>query len=106
VIAAVLSVGAGLDAAANRPTPDVNKRPAPAVVAVAGHRPSPNINRRPKPSAVVMPCPAADDVPQCNLRSTAASPATDGSVTALRSQAAGGGGVVSVSVGRITPSPR
>jgi hypothetical protein len=59
VIAGIISLGTGLDVdAANRPSPDINKRPAPAIV-VDGHRPSPDVNKRPKPTVVTMPCPSS-----------------------------------------------
>jgi hypothetical protein len=105
-IAGIVSLGAGLDAAAaNRPSPDIHKRPAPAVVVVEGHRPSPHANRRPKPTVVTTPCPAADNTPQCNLRAGTAT-TTDAAATALRSPTATGGGAATLSVGRMTPSQR
>jgi hypothetical protein len=104
IIAGIISVGAGLDAdAANRPSPDIHNKPAPAIV-VDSHRPSPDINKRPKPAVVTMPCPAADDVPQCDLRADTTT--TGGSVTALRTPIAAGGAVATLNIGRMTPSPR
>jgi hypothetical protein len=105
IIAAIVSVGAGLDVdAANRPSPDINNKPAPAIVADS-HRPSPDINVRPRPSVFTMPCPAADDIPRCDLRADTTT-ITGGSVTALRTPIAAGGGVVTLNIGRMTPSPR
>jgi hypothetical protein len=90
----------GVDAA-NRPSPDFNKRPKPVVVD-AYHHPSPDFDKRPKPAAFNLPCPAADDVPQCDIHRTA-----DTSVTSLRSivVAGGSGGGVTLNVARMTPSP-
>jgi hypothetical protein len=110
VIAGIVSLGAGLDAAAaNRPSPDIHRRPAPAVVTVASHRPAPEINKRPKPAAVTstMPCPAADDLPQCGLHRTSDAPSNAATPTSLRSTAAASGGAVTMlSPDRVTSNPR
>jgi hypothetical protein len=105
LIVGIVNVGASLDVdAAHRPSPDINHRPASAIV-VDTHRPSPDINMRPKPAVVTMPCPAADNIPQCDLRADTTT-TTGSSVTALRTPNAAGGGVATLNVGRITPSPR
>jgi hypothetical protein len=56
--------------AANRPSPDHNNKPNPALVLDAYRRPSPDLNKRPKPAAL-MACPAADDIPQCEIHRSA-----------------------------------
>lgn len=119
VIAGVVSLGAGFHAnAASRPSPDINKRPSPAIVHHPSpdlnkrpspailHRPAPDVTRRPKPTVATMPCPAADNLPQCDLHSQAVSSTTDTSVTALRRPDATGGGAVVLNVARLTPSPQ
>jgi hypothetical protein len=107
IIAGIVTVGAGLDAdAANRPSPEIHKRPAPAAVTVDGHRPSPDLNKRPKPAVVTMPCPAADDIPECDLSASASTTTEGGCLTARRTATAVVGGVAVVNVGRITPSAR
>jgi hypothetical protein len=107
VIAGIISLGTGLDVdAANRPSPDINKRPAPAIV-VDGHRPSPDVNKRPKPTVVTMSCPAADDIPQCTLHRGSDAATPDASATALRTPATASGGISgTISPTRMTPSPR
>ena len=92
--------------AANRPSPDFNKRPKPAVVD-AYHRPSPDFNKRPSPPVVDLPCPAADDVPQCGLHVASNTTSVGTSAKSLRSPAvASGGGTATLDPARITPSPR
>jgi hypothetical protein len=92
----------------HRPSPDFNKRPKPAAVVVAGyHHPAPDRNKMPKPSVVMLPCPAADDIPQCNLDRTSETVITDTSATALRTPTtASGGGGGTLSPTRMMPSPR
>jgi hypothetical protein len=93
--------------AANRPSPDYNKRPKPALVVDAYHRPSPDYNKRPKPAVVHLPCPAADDVPQCGLHVASNTTNVGSSAKSLRSPAvASGGGTATLDPARITPSPR
>jgi hypothetical protein len=127
IITGIVSLGAGLDtaAAANQPSPDIHKRPAPTVIAdnhhpspdptkrpkpsvaaAAGHHHSPDANTPPKPTIVTMPCPAADNTPQCNLQAdTATTP--DASITALRSPTAtGGGAATTLNIAHNTPTPR
>jgi hypothetical protein len=129
VIAGLVSLGAGLDVnAADRPAPNVKKQPAPAVV-LAGinyrhspgshtrqepatvvdgyNRPSPGRYKVPTPSVVWLPCPAADDIPECNLHRASETATSAASAKALRTPAvasAGVGGTISPT--RMTPSPR
>ena len=81
----------------------------------------------PKPAVVMLLCPAADDVPQCNLHRASETVTPDASATALRQAtlpwtgdakdhpgygpvnspaAASGGGGGTLSPARMTPSPR
>jgi hypothetical protein len=107
LIAGAITLGPAIAVdAANRPSPDRNKKPNPALVVDAYHRPSPDFNKRPKPGAFAVPCPAADGIPECDLHRTVDT-TTGSSAASLRAAAvASGGGAATVSPARVTPSPR
>jgi hypothetical protein len=62
-------------------------------------------NKRPRPALQAVPCPAADDVPMCNLNQTSWPAFTDDSAALSSTESSGGGGGA-INIGRVTANPR